>query len=344
MLVKFLKTHYCKRPFFNSNLKPISLGLVLLWGGVLSQHSALAVEIPWNGNGKVVVSVSEGHWNIRPSIGKTIKFEGPDVDSGFLLEKRDSQIEIRSRDQLNKTDFGKISADANKKKYELWIPAMASLDFHLLEGNLVVSKLVKEGLLHIQKGKIVLNDMSGTWTLHAQKGDIVVHDSQGRVTVDSYGADIDMKNFTGDAEIANFTGDSNLDKLKGFLSLNQGSGATKVTGSSGTMQFEQARGTLKVQQFGGRVEGQSQEGVIVIALAAEADLHLRTQAGRINVTTVPNSGAALNIATQEGELYVPSYLKIARESGTKSLRNRLRGDIGKSSIFIRSQEGSIVIK
>lgn len=306
----------------------------------------LAVEIPWNGTDKVVISVTEGHWNLLGTAGKSVKLEGSELESLLSVEKQEGAIVIRSKDQLSKSEFGNPSAKTTGKKrdFEISLPAGAIVQFHLLEGALTASRLTKEGILHLQKGKMTLKDMSGSWTLHSQKGEVSVVDSAGHLQVDSYGAQVNLKNYSGDLDFSNFAGDSSFDKVKGFCALNLGSGSTKILASSGTLQFELGKGSLNVQQFGGRIEGQAQEGSMNFQLSNEGDLHLKNQAGKITVTGGPNSGAALNVVNQEGELIGPSYLKVARDGGAKSLHGRLKGEPGKSSIFIRSQEGVIVVR
>jgi hypothetical protein len=64
----------------------------------------------------------------------------------------------------------------------------------------------------------------------------------------------------------------------------------------------------------------------------------------VTVQAPPNSGASLNLTTQEGEITVPSYLKVNRDGSQKSLRAHLKGDGQKGSIFVRAVEGSIIIR
>jgi hypothetical protein len=307
--------------------------------------SASALEIPLQSGDRLVVSVTEGLWTLRslPSRGpQNARIEGIEAESNFQVERKSGLVEVRSRDQLNKLDFGKVSG--KKREYELSLPIGTTVDFHLLEGSLTASRLTKEGLLHVQKGKMILKELSGSWNLQMQKGEMSVQDSQGRLMMDSYGARLEVKNFNGDSEISNFTGDTHLEKLKGFCSITQGAGAAKILASSGTMQFELSKGSIQVQQFAGRIEGQSQDGTLSVSLAKDGELNARTQNGKISVVTPAGSGTLVNVATQEGELVGPDSLRVAKDSGAKSLRGRTAGPAGKASVYIRAQEGSIVVR
>ena len=60
--------------------------------------------------------------------------------------------------------------------------------------------------------------------------------------------------------------------------------------------------------------------------------------------TPAGSGASVNLVTQEGELLGPSFLQVTHEGSTKTIRGRLRGEAGKGSLIVRSQDGSIILK
>ncbi len=348
MIVKF--SRICsKSDSISVSLSAVFLcNSILLFAGISSQQakaadSALAVRE------KVVISISEGNLNLvsSPSIKalKVVFSEGTEGD--YLVEKKGSQVEIRSRDQLSKSEFSKPVSAAGKKKRELEVllPPNDEIEFHVLEGSVSVSGLSHEVLGHVLKGKMFFKDCQGAnLTLHAQKAEVSVQDSQGKIFVDSYSGAVNLKNYSGDVELHNFSGESNLEKVKGFLSLALGSGVTKILSSSGSLQFELGKGVLTSQLFAGRIEGQSGEGAINVTLASENDLNLKAQAGKISVQTPQNSGALLNISTQEGEIYGPSYMRVARDGGNKTLRGRLKGETQKSSIVIRGQETVIVIK
>jgi hypothetical protein len=326
--------------------------------GVSSVASALVMEMPLAGAEKVMISLSEGNLSVSASPqARQVKITFSDgIEADYLVEKTDSGMQIRSRDQLNRADFGNVTGNATKatkttnvakkkRDIEVIVPATATLELHLLEGSALISKFSRDVLAHVQKGHLTVKESQGAnLTLHAHKGDITVLDSQGRIFLDSYAAAVLVRNFAGDIELQNFAGETTVEKSKGFFSLILGSGIAKVLTSSGSLQFELGKGIINSTLFQGRVEGQSGEGAVNVNLAPESDLNVKAQSGRVTVQTPLNSGALLNVSTQEGEIYGPNYLKVNRDSGAKYLRGRLKGDTQKSTIVVRGQEAAVVIK
>jgi hypothetical protein len=345
MVVNFSRAAHSRHRGLIQTL-PMFLGTVIFLSLLLSfDASAVITEVPFAINERIMISISEGNINITTSPqAQNVKIafsEG--IEADYSIEKTEGKLEIRSRDQLSRADFGKTGK--KKRDIEIVAPPSSALELHLLEGSANISKFSREVLAHVQKGHLTIKECQGAnLTLQAQKGDITVIDSQGRMLLDSYAASVSVKGFIGDIELQNFSGETLLEKSKGFISLVLGSGITKVQSSSGSLQFELAKGILNSILFKGRVEGQSGEGAVSVNLAAESDLNLKAQSGRVTVQTALNSGTLLNVSSEEGEIYGPSYLKVSRYGGAKHLRGRLKGDSQKSSVVVRGQEATIIIK
>jgi hypothetical protein len=291
---------------------------------------------------ELIISASEGDWILKPVAGAQLKIESKDFDSWLTMEQKDGHIEIRSRDQLNKVDFGHASGKPHA--VTVLVPANMEINFHLIQGSVSLQKLSLGGFIAVQKAKLFFKDVSGAWDIRAQRGDLSIVDSQGQLKIDSYGSKVEIKNFNGELDLANFIGESLIEKSKGFVSLNHGAGTSKIQNSSGNFQFEARKGSLFVTQFDGRVEGQSGETGIAVTMLPDTDINVRSQAGRVQITTPANSGASLNLASQEGEVAVPNYLKVNHDTIGKSLRAKLHGEGSKGSVFVRTQEGAIVIR
>jgi DUF4097 and DUF4098 domain-containing protein YvlB len=139
-------------------------------------------------------------------------------------------------------------------------------------------------------------------------------------------------------------GEVAIEKTRGFISVISNQANIKINGGSGTLQFEIVRGSLLANQFQGRTEGHSQEANVGLQLSTEQDVNLKSQSGRMTVAMPKDSGAMLNLNSVEGEIIVPSYLRVAKEGSSKSLKGRLKGEGKESLIIIRSQEGAIIVK
>lgn len=299
-------------------------------------------EIPVSEADKIIISVGEAQINVvtnpqSKSFRLTLS-EGAQEE--FAIERRDRQLRVVLKNQGNREDLAKFS---NKKRSIDLIGPSVPLDIHLFEGQVMLSKWTKDALVHVQKGKVILKENSGAVTAHVQKGEIQALDHQGKLTIDSYAANAVIKNLNGDLNLENFSGDSVIEKAKGAFSLNQSQGSLKISGSSGSMNFEVGKAQLQSLGFAGRIEGQTQDGAVVITMGPESEVRVRSQSGRVTVSGA-GIGAYVNVASVEGDVFAPNYMKVNRDSTGKSLRGRLRGDVQKGSISVRSQEGAIVIK
>jgi DUF4097 and DUF4098 domain-containing protein YvlB len=304
---------------------------------------AAALEVPLRGTEKISISVPEAVISLQANPqAKTLRVNlGDAAAEEYSITSDGTTLLILPKEPVTKENFGQFQP--KKRIIEIQGPALP-VEIHAFEGQVQLTKWSREALVHVQKGRIVSREGTGSLLLHSQNGEIQVLDHQGRLDVDAYKSSVVVKELTGDADIENFSGETTIDKAKGFLSLNQGQGSTKVTGSSGTVQFELAKGVLNIQNFQGRVEGQTQEGPVTVNMAAETEVSLKSQSGRVTVQAPPNSGASLNLTTQEGDIVVPNYLKVNRDGSQKTLRARLKGENQKGSVLVRSQEGSIIIR
>lgn len=309
---------------------------------VTTQAFAAALDFPVQGREKILISVPDAVITFQATASKVLRVNLVDAAADDYVAGNDgTNIQIRPKDAVTKENFGQWAP--KKRVIEIQGPALP-VEIHAFEGQIQLNKWAREALIHVQKGRITSKEGSASLQLHSQNGDILVQDHQGRVEVDAYKSNVVIRSLTGDADIENFSGDTLIEKTKGFLSLNQGQGPTKILASSGTVQFEVTKGVLNIQNFQGRVEGQTQEGPVTVGIAPDSEVSLKSKSGRVTVQAPPDSGASLNLTTQEGEITVPAYLKVNRDGSQKSLRARLKGEAQKGSIFVRSQEGSIIIR
>ncbi len=293
-------------------------------------------------------------WSVAPgdrvqlSVGRAnVQVQRANENTHVNLQTSGGCREIQSETAAGRLDLReaerfKLRSDSDVCTIQLLVPAAQSVSVHVLEGALSAQKLSGDVLLHLQKGNLILRDGSGGAQVHVQKGNVLIQDYNGRVRMDVLQAPVQLKNLQGDLDMQALAGEHVIEKSKGNFKVTQAQGSVKIVGGSGVLQFESNRAALTTDLFSGRIEGQSQEGAVNLKLAAESDVNLKTQAGRVTVQAP--AGASLNLATQEGDLIVPSYMSVARTGAAKSVRGRLRGEGGKASVMVRSQEGSIFIK
>jgi len=309
----------------------------------LSARAATNTDWPLKNFDRLLISVPEATLRINGEAGaKTLRVSLQEsAAEDFEVQLNGARLEIHPKAEIDKESFGQVSA---KKRVIEITGAPVALEVHIFSGQVQLSDWSKDSLIHVQKGKVLARNGSAALVAHVQNGELMVLDHQGKLNADTYKATVQIKSLTGDADIESFLGDTQIDRAKGFLSLKQGQGSSKIVNSSGTLQFELTKGVLNSQGFNGRVEGQTQEGPVNITVDGDSDVNVKSQSGRVTIRPSSKSGAWLNVTSAEGDIYGPSYMRVSREGSQKSLRGRLRGDVQKGSIVVRSQDGVIVIR
>lgn len=286
---------------------------------------------------KLLISVPDAQLTVTHKNQPKLRIElNEAAESEYQVTQEGDLMMVRLRES------GKNS-DAKKKMIEVSGPSVG-LEVHIGQGDVQLKDWLQEALLHVQKGKIIAHRNRNDLILHVLSGEIEVQQQQGRIEIDSFKAGVQIRDLQGDLKLDNFMGDSVIDSVKGALALSQGQGNLKLTKGAGSLQFDQTKGVINILQFSGRVEGVSQEGPVNVVMSSETDVNVRSQGGKVTVHAPPAGGILLNLASQDGEIYAPTYLKVVREGSQKSLRARLKGEAQKGSIFVRTAEGAIFVR
>lgn len=309
---------------------------------------AATYEVPVAEGDRLVLKGLEAQVLVVGQGGNNLKVagvEGVGTEGVFVVTKKDHIIEIRMNEYNGKRSWLNIlpKASSQLKKIEI-VGASIPADIQLRGGSVVAQKWSKDLKVSVTQGRVSSLGGAGNLQVYVQKGDVNIQDHNGKVETDSYNGTMALKNIQGDLEASLFAGQLQVEKVRGFLSLTTQQSNSKINQSSGTLQFENGKGALNIQGFQGRLEGQNQEGLITIGMALDSEVDVKAKSGKVSVQLPPSSGAALNLLTTEGEIVVPSELKVAKLSTEKSVRGRLRGDAQRASVFVRSQDATISVK
>lgn len=312
----------------------------------LFSHAALALDLPIAQVRKIVISGNAANVEfVGDAKAKALQIQfSAEAQNVFEVSQSDGVIEIRATDLKDKETFGKTSAGA--RTISVRGPARP-VELHLMQGKVTANAWQDALSAVVQKGDFISRSGDGALSVSVQKGLIDVQKHRGKVTVDTYAASTVLKTIDGDLRVENFSGEATIDTVNGNLLVKVGSGTAKVINSVGTLDFETVKGTLTSQAFKGRVEGEVDEGNVTIVLGTAADIHVKSQTGRVSVTGAEKVGAYVNATAQGGDIFGPSYLKVAREGNLKLLKGRFRGGAAGASggaIVVKSQEGSIFLK
>lgn len=265
-------------------------------------------------------------------------------EAGWSWERRDQVIAIDGPEGDSRRSLAdQLKNPGARAVLEISGPSLP-MEIHLRDGLVTLNRGQHEARVHMKSGRVVANSRTGTLRSSVLKGDVSVNDSNGRTDVDVYQGNINLKNCKGETDVALFGGALAVDQGSGTLSLNVSNATAKIQKFNGTLQVESRKGAVSGTGLQGRIEGTSAEGNFNFQVTGETDVNIKSQSGRVNVQLPPASGAMLNLMTGEGEIQVPSELKVARGALEKSVRGRVRGEGGKISVVVRSQEGTIVVK
>lgn len=309
---------------------------------------AATFEVPVSEGDRLVLKGLEAQVQMVGQPGTALRVSGVEQSSAeglFTIVKKNNIIEIRMNEYDGKRTWLNIlpKASSQVKKIEIIGPALPA-DVQLRGGSVVAQKWNKDLKVSLTQGRVASLNGAGSLQIYVQKGDVSVADHLGKVSADSYSGSMTLKNIQGDVDASLFSGQMNVEKVRGFLNVSAQQSIAKINQSNGTIQFESGKGSLNIQGFQGRIEGQNQEGAVTIGMALDSEVDVKSKSGRVSIQTPPGSGASLNLMTVEGEIVVPTEVRVIKLSAEKTARGRLRGDAPRGSIFVRSQEGTISVK
>lgn len=309
---------------------------------------AASFAVPVQEGDRLVLKGLEAQIQLVATAGNALKVTGPEeisTEGAYVISKKDNIIEVRMNEYDGKKAWMNILPKANSQMRKIEISGFSlPTEIQLRGGSVTAQKWSKDLKVSLSQGRVSALNGAGSLQIYVQKGDVNVQDHSGRVSADIYAGTMTLKNIQGDVDASLFTGPLLLEKVRGFSSLTSQMGPVKVAQGTGTLQFENGKGGLNIQGFQGRVDGQNQEGSVTVQMALDSELDIKSKAGRVQVQAPASSGASVNLLTVEGDIFVPNELRINKLSSEKSVRGRLRGEAQRGSIFVRSQDGAIIVK
>lgn len=313
-----------------------------------SMAHAAVFELPVQEGDRILVKGLNAQVQFVAQGGNQLRINGPQESSQagqYVVQRRDRVIEIQMNDFSSKKDWKEALGRSAQyaRKIEISGPALP-VEVHLRDGSVSLLRWTKEAHINLVNGRVSSQNGSSSLQARVSKGDVTVVEHNGKVSVDTYSGNITLRQITGDIDAQSFSGQLVVEKAKGFASINTQQANAKINQSSGSLQFENGKGPLTIQGYQGRIEGQNQEGVVSIGFLPDSEVHVKSKAGRINIQAPAGSGASVNLAAVEGDIFVPKELRVNRAGSEKSVRGRLRGESVKASVNVRSQEGSISVK
>lgn len=238
--------------------------------------------------------------------------------------------------------IGSGSKSATAPKIDIYMNEVP-VEIHLVEGQVNLTKSNTPVLLEMQRGRVVGKDSRSSLQASILSGGIALTNHQNRVQAEIFKGDLTIKGMLGDLTAVLWQGEVFLEKIQGSLSLKQYQGNLKSVEGSGALFFEVGRATAQINGFKGRIEGSVQEGSVGLVAATEPEIHVKSEAGKVTVSA-GGTDSYVNISTEDGEIFPPSSLRVAKVKNTKVLKGKLKGSKAGGRIDVVAQSGQIFLK
>ncbi len=299
--------------------------------------------------GRVVL---KGGSSRQKEIEVHLKQENPDKPSPeakavldewlFSLQRKGDVIEAAIRSPQSKSSWNKLLLGGIPQFYlEVSCPSIP-LELSWKKGKVVIENWQSTISANLLQGNLSLKGGKGDAVVRVSHGELTVDQREGKIVADSFNAFLQMQKIKGKIEVENFNGKTLLQDMEGNLYVKLTSGSGSLKNIKGHLEFQNLKAPLVIDGFDGEMRGQNGSGSVSAQIMGEADVKIHSKEGsvRLNLT---NSGAVVNLATLEGQIFVPSFLSVSRQAHLKSTRGHLRGDKG-GHVYVRSTDGSITIK
>lgn len=274
-----------------------------------------------------------------------VRFSGVQTSTSqgaYVLTKNGNTIEVKLADSGSKRGWIQALTQSTPARIEiLGKPIPTEVNLHKASVSL---KNWSDFKFTATQGKFTSQGGKGYLEVFLQSGDSQITQHNGALKIDTYQGKLTVQNLRGDVDARLFAGNLLLENVQGFIKTSTQSANAKIHSSTGAIQFDNGTGAISVQPLNGRMEGTTREGALDVKMALDSEVDIRSQSGKVTLQAPPSSGATVRLISVEGEIFPPSELKVVRQSAERTARGKLRGDAQRGSIFVRSQDGAIVLK
>ncbi len=310
----------------------VSLFLVLSalsWSQIASSE-----DLPLTGTEKIILVSPQAVINVIPLAAG--------AQATLRITPSSSQSFSSRSDGTTLKVIGSGTRGATAPKIDIYINDVP-IEVHLIEGQVNLTKSNNPVTIELQRGRVVAKDSRSAIQASILSGGLSISNHQNRIQAEIFKGDLTVKGLSGDLNAVLWQGEVFLDKVQGSLNLKQYQGNAKSTEGSGSLVFEIGRANVSFNGFKGRVEGSSQEGTVNLTAGSEPEVHIKSQLGKINING-GGTNSFVSIITEDGEIFPPSSLRVAKVKNTKVLKGRLKGSKPGGRIEVVAQAGQVFLK
>jgi DUF4097 and DUF4098 domain-containing protein YvlB len=263
----------------------------------------------------------------------------------FAIKRDGSNLLVEEKGPTTKPAWEAWLKSTDRPELVLEIEASAvPVEIHIQEGTIDIQKWTQSVTASVISGKMKTKDTEGLLRLQVQKGAVEISRHKGNAEVDSFSAPLIVQTLEGSLDLTNFAGETNLAGIQGRVEMLAHAGATNIRQSSGSFEFTNGRGALSLASFDGQVRGKTDQGAVALNVEGEAEVDVDSQQGNVAVRLPANSGAVLQLHTEEGGIVAPEDIRTNITSTHRSAAGRLEGDGPKGVVVVKSKSGAIRVR
>lgn len=305
---------------------------------LFSLAHAASLKIPLGVNDQFHLVFAKAQVSFAPAVDGALSVQTQGACRDLVQDKKDKDLYVKEN------EIFKPRGESEMCQIQIGVPVNAQGWIQISDGLATFQKVKANMTVSMPRGRVILKEGSGGFSLQMQKGDFLVQGFLGEIKTDLGTVNVNIKDSQGDLTHRVLAGESGFEKFKGQVKVDQAGGSLKILGGVGSVQVQSSKAQVQVQNFLGRIDGISVEGNWILNLAADPEVNIKTESGRVSVSVPPASGALAHLVTEEGEVVIPAGFNIVKTGSQKSFRGRLKGEPGKGFITVRAQEGSITLK
>lgn len=335
--------------------------LCLLASHAFAQVESKSFNIPVDANQKLVITGFKGTVELVPSGDSQnlrIKIErlspiptalGDEVQGWVTawipkVEKSEKAIHIKFHEPQLREFWERKDAFDLIPSYKIQVSGFSvPTEVYWSKGEVSARGWKNSVAVTLNTGDVEFSKMEGEVKAFVQSGNVKIADQKGNVFVNTYDGKVAVKEIDGGAEIENFSGTTSVDKVQGNVRLSSYNGRSKINDIKGGLNFDMKVGVLEVDDLDGSLRGENGDGTVRAKVVGTPDVRVRSVAGSVSLKVPRKYSAHVNVGSSEGELRIPSHIRVQRGDNMKWAVGRLQGGEREGQIFARSQSGNIVL-
>lgn len=275
--------------------------------------------------------------------------KSPNSNWEIIKEETDTQeptLKVRASeltiDERSEKSTGGLSGQNPKVDLIIQGPAVP-VDLFWRQGNVKILGWDEVTKVRLLSGFVTIQGGLKTKDVTFQKGRLEAKGLKGQLRAETYDGEILVSDAEGGVRLKSFAGDVKVLSSSGKLQISAHSGKIFLANNTGDLQFSVDKASMNVSEFEGVIDGHAGNSSVRIRYKGKANVKVRSLAGLIRIDNPRNSGAQINVGSEEGDLRLPKAIKRVQTPYLKIGRGRLQGQIP-GRVYVRTKSGGVVLR